>query len=65
MRADHGDVYSDFELKMEPGTTPQTSREEGKYKVRFDRTAYATVNGGGPEISFRTVNGQIRIRQNK
>jgi hypothetical protein len=65
MRADHGDLYSDFDLKLEPGTAPQTSREEGRYKVRFDRTAYATVNGGGPEISFRTVNGQIRIRKNK
>jgi DUF4097 and DUF4098 domain-containing protein YvlB len=65
LRADHGDVYSDFDLKLEPGTAPQTTREEGRYKVRFDRTAYASVNGGGPEISFRTVNGQIRIRRNK
>jgi hypothetical protein len=65
IKADHGEVYSDFDLKMEPGTAPQTSREGGQYKVRFDRTAFATVNGGGPEISFRTVNGQIRIRQNK
>jgi DUF4097 and DUF4098 domain-containing protein YvlB len=67
MKADHGEVYSDFDLKMEtsaPATTPGT-REGGKYKVKFDRTAYANVNGGGPEISFRTVNGQIRIRQNK
>jgi DUF4097 and DUF4098 domain-containing protein YvlB len=65
MRADHGEVYSDFDLKLEPGTAPQTTREGDRYKVRFDRTAYATLNGGGPEISFRTVNGQIRIRQNK
>ena len=67
MKSDHGDVYSDFDLKMEAGTPPTTqeNREGGRYRVRFDRTAYATVNGGGPEISFRTVNGQIRIRQNK
>jgi hypothetical protein len=65
IKADHGDLYSDFDLKLEPGNAPQTTREGGQYKVRFDRTAFATVNGGGPEISFRTVNGQIRIRQNK
>lgn len=66
MKADHGEVYSDFDLKVEAGAPPtQGTREGGRYKVRFDRTAYATVNGGGPEISFRTVNGQIRIRQNR
>jgi DUF4097 and DUF4098 domain-containing protein YvlB len=66
LRNDHGEVYSDFELKVQ--STPQVeqgSRENGKYKVKFERSMTADLNGGGPEISFRSVNGKIKIRQRK
>jgi DUF4097 and DUF4098 domain-containing protein YvlB len=66
LRNDHGEVYSDFELKVE--STPQVeqgSRENGRYRVKFERSMTADLNGGGPEISFRSVNGKIKIRQKK
>ena len=49
-------------MTTEPVT--QTQKDE-KGKIRIDRTIYANVNGGGPEISFRTVNGEIKIRRRK
>ena len=64
LRNDHGEVYSDFDLKLE-ASAPQITNEGSMRKVRMDRTAYANVNGGGPEFSFRTVNGTIRLRQKK
>ncbi|MBC8167615.1 MAG: DUF4097 family beta strand repeat protein [Bryobacteraceae bacterium] len=67
LKNDHGDVYSDFEMKLEstPKVEGGSRRDDGKYKVKYDRTVYGTVNGGGPEISFTTLNGQIKIRQKK
>jgi DUF4097 and DUF4098 domain-containing protein YvlB len=59
MRTDRGQVYSDFEIKMAPNG-PATNRQKG---LRSDRTMYGTINGGGPEISFRTLNGKINIRK--
>jgi hypothetical protein len=61
---DRGEIYSDFDMKLER-VPPQETQGEGMKKVRFERTAYANINGGGPEVSFRTVNGEIRIRQKK
>lgn len=65
LRNDHGEVYTDFEMKLESVPSVESEREKGRYRVRFDRTMAGSINGGGPEISLRTVNGQIRIRQKK
>jgi hypothetical protein len=66
-KSNHGEVYTDFEVKTEPGpTTPvEESRSDrrGRYRVSGDRAVYGTVNGGGPEISFTTVNGKIYVRK--
>ncbi len=67
LKNDHGDVWTDFDLKLE--ATPrveQTQRgDDGRYRVKFDRTVTGTINGGGPDLSFTTMNGQIRIRKQK
>lgn len=66
LRNDHGEVYSDFDLKVQSKPLiEQGNRENGKYRVKFERSMTAALNGGGPEISFRTLNGKIKIRQKK
>lgn len=66
LKNDHGEVYSDFEMKLQSTPKMESGRQsDGKYKVKFDRTMHGSINGGGPEISFTTLNGQIRIRQKK
>jgi hypothetical protein len=64
MRSLRGSIYSDFEMKLTNGQ-PQTSSggSEGKFKVQFDRNMYGTINGGGVEASFNTLNGKILIRK--
>lgn len=69
MKTDNGEIYSDFDVKLEPGTRmvqnePRDSRD-GKYHVRFDKTLRGTINGGGPEFQFTSFNGQIFIRKSK
>jgi hypothetical protein len=64
MRSDRGEVNSDFEIKLTGGgAAPANERMNGGRRVRFNRTMYGTINGGGPEISFYTLNGTIHLRK--
>jgi hypothetical protein len=67
MKADNGNIYTDFDVKFDRGAskpiTESTGGENGKWRVRYDRTINGTINGGGPEISFQTFNGRISIRK--
>ena len=66
LKADNGDVYSDFEISHidKPVDMYEENEEwkEGKYRVRIERTFYGTINGGGPEFFFKNFNGDILIR---
>jgi len=64
LRAVHGSVWSDFDMKL-TGGQPTTTNAGGdtRYRVEFDRTIYGAINGGGAEYSFYTVNGRITIRK--
>jgi hypothetical protein len=51
---------------MVSGNRPVTTQSGGgnaKFEVKFDRTTYGTINGGGVEASFSTLNGRIVIRK--
>jgi hypothetical protein len=66
MKTENGEIYTDFELKPEPGAAPVTesrSTGKGRYRVRVDQTVYATINGGGPDFQFNSFNGKIYIRR--
>jgi len=62
-KTDYGEIYTDYEMKM----TREFSRDEkksssGVYKVTVDKWVTGTINGGGPELLFKTMNGDIMIR---
>ena len=64
----HGEIYSDFDFKLGGGVITQPSNtSEGKFRVSIerDRTLTGTINGGGPEVTFKTYNGTIFIRKKK
>jgi hypothetical protein len=69
MKTDNGEIYSDFDVKLEPGARQVENEpgraQDGRYHVRFDRTLRGTINGGGPEFQFTSFNGQIYIRKSK
>lgn len=69
MKTDNGEIYSDFDVKLESGThmvQGESGRQpDGSYHLRFDRTQHGTINGGGPEFQFVSFNGQIYIRKKK
>ena len=69
LKSDNGDIYSDFEIQMTSDpkkVIEENGREKGgKYKVRVDRSIYGTINGGGPDIQFKSFQGDIFIRKEK
>ena len=68
MKTDHGDIYSDFEIRLNAGAAPVVEdgrAKGGKYRVKMDSATVGSINGGGPELSFKTFNGNIYIRRKK
>jgi len=67
LRTDNGEVYSDFDVKVQPSAPQQTVEDDrgkgGKYKVKIDKNVRGTINGGGQEIQFKNFNGNIYIRK--
>jgi hypothetical protein len=63
LRALHGEIWSDFDMKL-TGSSPSSSRTPaGRYQIVMDRTMNGTINGGGVDATFYTVNGKITIRK--
>jgi len=67
MRTGNGDIYTDFDMKMDStgnASVVEDGRNRGgRYRVRLDRSMTGTINGGGPEMQFSTLNGRILIRK--
>jgi hypothetical protein len=59
----NGATYTDFDvtaLASPPGTAEQ---KDGKFVYKRNRITTVRAGSGGPELSFETVNGQIRIQK--
>ena len=66
MRSERGNVYSDFDMaidKSEPKV--QKSESSGMYKLVLEDWVFGKLNGGGPEILMKTMQGNIYIRKGK
>jgi DUF4097 and DUF4098 domain-containing protein YvlB len=65
LTTNHGEIWSDFDFKLSAGgiVTQQNNTSDGKFKVTTDRGIVGTVNGGGPEATFRSFNGKIFIKK--
>ncbi|MDC8004346.1 hypothetical protein POV27_09805 [Aureisphaera galaxeae] len=64
--SNNGNVYTDFEIvKVNNGGNVKTTNKNGVYKVTREKGVAGTINGGGADIVFKTLNGDILIRENK
>jgi len=67
LQSDNGEIYSDFEVAVttENIRGKDEKREKGKYHVVVSREMTGKINGGGPELLFKTFNGDILLRRAK
>jgi DUF4097 and DUF4098 domain-containing protein YvlB len=67
LKTTNGSIYSDFDVKTEPDNSKPVIEDGrgqgGRYRIRMDHGVYGSINGGGPEYSFQTMNGSILIHK--
>ena len=64
MESENGEIYTDFDIAQRQRAAPaQTEREGGRYKLTVERAVFGTINGGGPEMHFKTFNGDVHLRR--
>jgi DUF4097 and DUF4098 domain-containing protein YvlB len=61
----NGDVYTDFDVAGRAVAQESGERRGTKFVYRSNRQRAARIGSGGPEISFETLNGNIRILQRR
>lgn len=68
LQTNNGDVFSDFEVQMQPNAT-QVEKAEAKpgekikSRIRMESMTVGSINGGGPDYNFKNFNGNIYIRK--
>lgn len=67
LQSDNGEVYSDFPVDMMTPSVNQTVQDDrskgGKYRLKIEKSMLGRINGGGPEITFKTFNGDIKLHR--
>ena len=61
----HGDFYTDFDVAVQsqPAVVTQGGGQNGRYEVRLERETVVAVGKGGPDIRFKTFNGNVMVRK--
>lgn len=66
LRSDQGEIFTDFELKLQAGSTSpsieDTRKEGGRYRIEINKALQGTINGGGPDFELRSFTGNIYVR---
>lgn len=62
MKSERGEIFTDFEMSVDR-SKPEVKTDKGEYKVSINAWVFGDVNGGGPEYTFKNMNGDIIIRK--
>lgn len=66
VHTNNGEIYSDFEVQPAAARTPVVKDDRGKggkFSVQLDKGVAGNINGGGPEVVFKTFDGDVYIRK--
>ena len=62
-KSDMGEIFTDFDMKVsKQKPRVETDAKSDTYRVKIEQWVEGTINGGGPEMLFKTFNGDIVIR---
>jgi len=65
LKSDMGGIYSDFDMALDKPAKPVSSAQNGVYRISQDNWTQGKVNGGGAEISVKSLQGNLYIRKAK
>lgn len=66
LQSERGDIFTDFDIQAQASAAPRiddTRRRDGRYRIQVNRAVTGTINGGGPTIELRTMNGSVYLRK--
>ena len=68
MQTNNGDVFTDFDVQMQPNAakvekTEARPGERNRSRVQRESLSVGSINGGGPDYNFKNFNGNIYIRK--
>jgi hypothetical protein len=57
----NGGLFSDFDVEALPQPAATPERRNGRFVLRTNEYARVRIGGGGPEMTFETFNGDVRV----
>jgi hypothetical protein len=64
LESGQGDIFTDFDFELQPQQPRVERGESGRGRViEIEQHVRARVGGGGPEMRFKTFNGDIFVRR--
>ena len=63
MKSDRGEIFTDFDMTVDKSKPEVKTQDSGNYKVSINSWVFGAINGGGPEYTFKNMNGDIIIRK--
>lgn len=66
LRSERGDIYTDFDVDADK-SEPKASKtaKDGLYRINVEDWVSGRINGGGPQLLMKNMNGSIYIRKAK
>ena len=66
LKSDMGEMYTDFDMETDKSQAKvNRTNQNGMYRVNTENWIYGKINGGGPEMLMKNMNGNIYIRKAK
>lgn len=62
MKSDRGEIFTDFDLDISK-SKPEVNVDDGDYRVSVNSWVFGSINGGGPEYTFKNMQGNVIIRK--
>lgn len=64
LKSDNGDVFSDFDVAIDKASAKvDKTSEPGLYRIKKDDWVYGKINGGGPEMMMKNMQGDIYVKK--
>jgi len=66
LKSDMGEMFTDFDIEADKNQ-PKVNHtsQSGMYRINIENWVYGKINGGGPELMMKNMNGNIYIRKAK
>ena len=66
MKSDNGEIFNDFKIQIDKRKTQINQFDKtGAHRISLENWTNGKINGGGPEILLKTLEGNIYVRKGK